>query len=59
MSEIVNLKRARKGKARAAAEQTAAANRLAHGRTKAEKEKTRAQAHADQRKLDGNKRDDA
>lgn len=59
MSEIVNLKRARKGKARAAAEQEAAANRLAHGRTKAEKEHTRAQANASERKLDGHKRDDA
>lgn len=59
MSEIVNLKRVRKQKVRATAEQDAAANRLAHGRTKAQKELSRAEATAATRKLDGHKRDDA
>ncbi|HEX4740461.1 MAG TPA: DUF4169 family protein [Caulobacteraceae bacterium] len=37
MSEIVNLKAARKAKARSDAKRQAAANRAAFGRTKAEK----------------------
>jgi hypothetical protein len=37
MAEIVNLKRARKGKARAERENQAATNRRRFGRTKAEK----------------------
>lgn len=37
MSEIINLRRARKAKARSAAEAEAAANRTRFGRTKAEK----------------------
>ena len=40
MSEIVNLRQARKHKRRAENEQTAEANRVRHGRTKAEKLKT-------------------
>jgi hypothetical protein len=38
MGHIVNLRMARKKAARQAAEQTAAANRLRHGRSKAERE---------------------
>lgn len=37
MAEIVNLKKARKAKARADDQQAAAANRALHGRTKAER----------------------
>jgi hypothetical protein len=37
VGELVNLRGARKAKARAAAKTSAAANRAAHGRTKAEK----------------------
>ena len=37
VAEIVNLKRARKGKARQAREREAEANRLRFGRTKAQK----------------------
>jgi len=37
MAEIVNLNRARKTRARAVATEKAAANRAAHGRTKAER----------------------
>lgn len=58
MSEIVNLKRARKNKARAAAEAEAAQNRVAHGRSKVEKELAKAERQNNQRKLDGHKRDD-
>ncbi|MBX9745372.1 MAG: DUF4169 family protein [Hyphomonadaceae bacterium] len=58
MTEIVNLKRARKAKERAEAEAKAEANRIAHGRTKSEKKLTRAEQEAAQRKLDGHKRND-
>jgi hypothetical protein len=40
MSEIVNLRQARKRKRRAENERTAAANRVLHGRMKGEKLKT-------------------
>ncbi|MFC7736632.1 DUF4169 family protein [Roseomonas sp. GCM10028921] len=39
MAEIVNLNRARKARERAEAEARAAANRVAHGRSKAEWER--------------------
>ena len=58
MAEIVNLRRARKNKARAAAETEAASNRLVHGRTKADRNKTEAEQKAVDRKLDGHKRGD-
>jgi Domain of unknown function (DUF4169) len=56
MAEIVNLRRTRKQKARVEAETEAAAKRLVHGRTKAERNKTRAEQEAVDRKLDGHKR---
>jgi hypothetical protein len=56
MAEIVNLRRARKQKARAVAETEAAAKRLVHGRTKAERKMTKAEQEAVDRKLDGHKR---
>ena len=37
MAELVNLRRVRREKARQVAESTAAANRLQHGRSKAER----------------------
>ena len=58
MGEIVNLRRARKQKARTAAEANASANRLQHGRSKAEKQLTQAEKEAAERKLDGHKRND-
>jgi hypothetical protein len=58
MGDVVNLKRARKAKARADAETDAAAKRLQHGRTKAEKKLTKAEQQAAKRQLDGHKRDD-
>ena len=41
MAEILNLNKARKAKARVAGESQARANRVKHGRTKAEKESDR------------------
>ena len=58
MTDIVNLKRVRKAKARSEAEAKAEANRIAHGRTKTEKKLTKAEQEAAARKLDGHKRDD-
>jgi hypothetical protein len=50
MSEIVNLRQARKRKRRAENERTAEANRVQHGRTKGEKLKTsRLNAMAEER----------
>jgi Domain of unknown function (DUF4169) len=57
MGEVVNLKRLRKIKARTQAEAEAAANRLTHGRAKAEKHLTKAEQEAAARKLDGHKHD--
>ena len=56
-AEIVSLGRARKAKARAADKAQAAANRLAHGRTGAEKRADRADLDRAERMLDGAKRD--
>ena len=58
MAEIVNLRQARKRKARAEKEKTAEANRLAFGRTKAEKlgtklEKARAEKALEEHRRDG------
>lgn len=58
MGDIVNLRRARKAKARASAESAAKANRVTHGRTKAEKLLTKTEQEAADRKLDGHKRND-
>lgn len=58
MAEIVNLRRARKQKARKRAETEAAANRLTHGQSKAERNLSRAKKEAADRKLDGHKRGD-
>jgi hypothetical protein len=57
MAEVVNLRRARKAKARAAAEVEAAANRALHGRTGAEKRAHAAEAERRERGLDGAKRE--
>lgn len=59
---VINLRQARKAKARTDKEQTADENRRRHGRTKAEKDaenitKTKANQHLDGHHLDGHKRD--
>jgi hypothetical protein len=56
MSEVVNLRRARKLKQREAADSEAAANRLAHGQTKAQKKLKQAKKNAAERHIDGHKR---
>lgn len=57
MSEIVNLRQAKKRRARAEKEAKAAANRVAFGRTKAERKQTGTQRAKDKRDLDGKKLD--
>ena len=52
MGDVVNLRTARKRAKRRDAEQKAAANRLAHGRTKADRTATRSRNDKAQRSLD-------
>ncbi len=52
MAEIVNLRRARKAKARAVAADEAAVNRVRFGRSKAERAASTAQKDLAARKLD-------
>ncbi len=52
MAEVVNLRTARKRAKRHLAEQEAAQNRLAHGRSKAEKAQARSDLDQAERKLD-------
>ncbi|RFB79581.1 DUF4169 family protein [Methylovirgula sp. 4M-Z18] len=58
MAEIVNLRRARKEKARQAKDEKAAQNRATFGRSKAEITLSKAQAALADRQLDGAKRDE-
>jgi hypothetical protein len=58
-AKVVNLRRARRAQARAEREKTAAANRQAFGRTKAERVRSDAERDADARRLDGHRRIDA
>ena len=55
MSEIVNLRRARKAKARAEAEETAAANRARHGTPKAMRDLTKARSEKAAHALDSHR----
>ena len=57
MAEIVNLRQARKAKARTEKDDSAAANRAKFGRTKAEKQAEAAKAALAAKTLDGHKRD--
>ncbi len=59
MAEIVNLRQARRKRAREEAQDAAAENRIRHGRTKAERERDRLAAEQAARKLDQVRRDDA
>lgn len=54
-AEIVNLRRVKKAKARDADAKAAAANRMAFGRSKAEKQQGAAVQRLETRKLDGHK----
>lgn len=58
MSEVVNLNRFRKAKARADARSSAAENRALHGRTRAEKALETARRDKAARDLDGARRED-
>lgn len=57
MTEIVNLRQAKKRRARAEKEAQAASNRTKFGRTKGERKKLEAEAARARRELDGKKRD--
>ncbi|RUM99754.1 DUF4169 family protein [Pseudaminobacter arsenicus] len=57
MSDIINLRLARKRKTRAAKEQVAEQNRARFGRTKLEKAESRKLAERESRLLDAHKRD--
>nr|WP_321456348.1 DUF4169 family protein [uncultured Cohaesibacter sp.] len=57
MGNIVNLRQARKAKARNEKEKQAEANRARFGQTKAQKTKARFEADKLERHLDGHKRD--
>lgn len=57
MAEIVNLKRARKAQSRTEAEAKAQENRVAHGRTKAEKKTAKAEAAREAARHAGHKRE--
>ncbi|OQW80527.1 MAG: DUF4169 domain-containing protein [Proteobacteria bacterium ST_bin14] len=58
MSDVVNLRLARKAKARVTAEATASANRAAFGRTKAEKSTAATETARTDRVLDGARREE-
>ena len=58
MADIINLRTARKAKARAQAAANASSNRALHGRTKAEKGADREAADRLARTLDGARRED-
>jgi hypothetical protein len=57
MSDIVNLRRVRKAKARAAAADQAAENRARFGATKAERVQNAATQDLERRRLDGYRRE--
>lgn len=56
-ADIINLRQARKAKARVEKEKTAEQNRLTFGRTKAEKQLTKALNEKAERRLDQGKLD--
>ena len=56
-AEIINLRQAKKARARAAKEADAAANRAKFGRTKAERQMSSAESDLEARRLDAHKRD--
>jgi hypothetical protein len=58
MAEIINLRRARKGKVREEAEAKAVENRARFGKTKAERMKESIETERAAKTLDGHKRGD-
>jgi hypothetical protein len=57
MGDVVNLRLARKAAARKGKEAEAAANRMAHGRTRPERAATKAENERAARQLDGARRE--
>ena len=57
MGKVINLRSARKARARDAARVAADANAAQHGRSKAEKRLSKAEAERTEARLDGHKRD--
>jgi len=57
MAELINLRRARKKKARAAAESVAEANRVKHGAAKRERQHAKAERERLRRDTDSKKLD--
>jgi hypothetical protein len=57
MADIINLRRARKAKARDERGKAAEANRIAFGRTRAEKEASAAERERSDRAIDAHRRD--
>jgi len=57
MAEIINLNRARKARDKTAAKAEAAANRVTHGLTRAQRDLARAERERQSRLLDQTKRD--
>lgn len=58
MTEIINLNRARKARAKALDKAQAAVNRVAHGRIKGQKQASQMEQTRAARLLDGQKRED-
>jgi hypothetical protein len=58
MGDVINLRRARKQKARTAKEAEAAARRAAFGRKKADKRREEAERRRAETELDGKKREE-
>jgi hypothetical protein len=58
MAEIINLRNARKQKARAEKASQAEQNRISFGRTKAEKQLSAAEKALADKRIDGHKRDE-
>jgi hypothetical protein len=58
MAEIINLKNARKQKARTAKEMQAAQNRALFGQTKAEKLRQASEKALAEKRIDGHKKDE-
>ena len=57
MAEIINLRQARKTKARTEAEATATQNRLTHGRSKAERTASETRSDLDSRRHESHRRE--
>lgn len=58
MAEVINLRLARKAKARAEASKAAEVSRAKHGLTKAERKRAKAEAERAEREFSGKKRED-